>query len=68
MLDAMATKEQKHITIHRHFVFEDVIKQYSSDPNLPGHILCVEFQGEMGVDADGLTREMFALFWGEARD
>ena len=62
ILDTMASKERKYIIIRRHFIFEDILEAYSSDPELPKHTINVEFQGEMGVDADGLTREMFALF------
>ena len=67
LLDAMAGKEQKYIIVRRQFVFDDVLEMYRSNPDLPKHTINVEFQGEMG-DVDGLTREMFALFWGEARD
>ena len=67
LLDAMAGKEQKYIIVRRQFVFDDVLEMYRSNPDLPKHTINVEFQGEMG-DVDGLTREMFAIFWGEARD
>ena len=39
-----------------------VMAHYMRDPELQNHRLEVTFIDEVGVDADGLTREMFQLF------
>ena len=44
-------------------VYEDVLKLYEDDAILLECPLNIEFEGEIGVDAGGVTRDMFFAFW-----
>ena len=51
------------ISVRRANVFNQVVEIYSIDRNILQTTLEVTFSGERGEDLNGLTREMFTLFW-----
>ncbi|KAK3600531.1 hypothetical protein CHS0354_036088 [Potamilus streckersoni] len=53
------------IVVRREFVFEDLNRIYGGEeePEILQHRICVEFEGEMGKDSGGLTRDMFTSYW-----
>ena len=55
----------RDIDVDRQEIVSCVLKEYRKDPYLVHSNLNVYFQGEVGVDADGLTREMFQLFFSQ---
>ena len=50
-----------HVT--RHNAFNQVIKLYTTQPNIAMTSLEVSFIGERGEDFTGLSRKLFTLFW-----
>lgn len=65
-LSILRTLADIKLRVCRSNIYEDVLDNYGSDPTLQMNDLDVEFVGEPGVDANGLKREMFSLFWVEA--
>ena len=52
-----------NIEVVREEIVASVLKHYRKDPELQHKQLNVTFKGEVGLDLDGLTREMFNLFF-----
>ena len=61
-LRACLRRGVQHVYIVRQGLVADVFELYK-DKELANNVLTVEFLGELGVDADGLTRELLASFW-----
>ena len=68
VLDDMRMRPQSTIRVSRMEVGPSMIKLFN-DPtsSLFSTIPFVEFEGEKATDLDGLTRELFSLFWEYAR-
>lgn len=65
-LDFMASLNATRGTpriVSRSNVYEDVIKLYEDEAIVLECPLSIEFEGEVGVDAGGVTRDMFSAFW-----
>ena len=54
---------QIQIEVDRGDMVASVIKTYKANRNLQYHKLMVTSKGEIGIDDDGLTREMFWHFF-----
>ena len=61
-LRACLSRTVQHVYIVRQGLVADVFELYR-DEELANNVLTVEFVDEVGVDADGLTRELLASFW-----
>ena len=68
VLDDMRRTSQSTIRVSRMQVGPSMIKLFN-DPtsSLFSTIPFVEFEGEKATDLDGLTRDLFSLFWEYAR-
>ena len=56
------------MAVSRVLVYSEVIQAYKSNSQLHDSHVQVNFKGEKAVDLDGVSRELFSLFWNEARD
>ena len=52
-----------HCQLGRLTVVDDLLQQYTSNPELPSKELRAKFVNEKGLDGGGLLRELFTLFW-----
>ncbi|CAC5375022.1 HUWE1 [Mytilus coruscus] len=57
--------DNKELAVRRQSVLTDVIQAYE-DPQLVGQRLVIRFEGELGQDAGGLTKDLFSAFWDAA--
>ena len=53
----------ERFTVGRLSVVDDLLKIYQERPHICNHEIRVTFHGERGLDAGGLTRELYPLFW-----
>ncbi|CAC5358604.1 unnamed protein product [Mytilus coruscus] len=56
---------EKELKIRRNNIIKDVL-QYYEDPTILNFKIKVIFEGEIGEDLGGLTRDMFSSFWKKA--
>ncbi|XP_071153439.1 uncharacterized protein, partial [Mytilus edulis] len=54
--------DNKELTVRRQSILTDVTQAYE-DPQLVGQRLVIRFEGELGQDAGGLTKDLFSAFW-----
>ena len=54
-----------HLLCHAH-IYNDMIKLFDSHNVILQHPFRVHFEGEMGIDTGGLTRDAFSAFWEKA--
>nr|XP_054775573.1 uncharacterized protein LOC129284130 [Lytechinus pictus] len=60
---AILSQEFRDVTVSRSNIETSVSRLYRENQTLPRFSLHVNFNGEEGEDFDGLTSEMFTLFW-----
>ena len=53
----------QHFTVGCLNVVDDMLKIYQEQQQICNHEVRVKFDGECGVDAGGLTHELFPVFW-----
>ncbi|XP_076089936.1 uncharacterized protein LOC143061965 [Mytilus galloprovincialis] len=61
----MLLGDNKELPVRRQSILTDVIQAYE-DPQLVGQRLVIRFEGELGQDAGGLTKDLFSAFWDAA--
>ena len=63
-LDIMCTQQQTEIIVSRHNVDRCLFDMFSNESSpIYSTLPYVEFEGESATDLDGLSRELFSLFW-----
>ena len=55
----------RHLTISRVNIKEDIFSYYKQDSSLSVSDVTVSFKGEIAVDIGGVKKEAFSLFWEE---
>ena len=59
----MGDNSIEHFIVGRLSIVDDLLQIYRERPQLCNHEIRVSFRSERGLDAGGLTRELFPLFW-----
>ena len=65
-MDVIQARPGKKHILSRNTIFDDVIKMYKEEEMTKEFPTFIQFEDKNGIDAGGVTREMFSAFWEKA--